>query len=204
MNYVTGAGVLLINNIDNKPCVILARDKYSKSYMDFGGGVDNYKKHQHNRDIKKTAVRELYEESLGLFKIKVKYISNKTKLKHEYHKSFYKSFPLYITNNISEKLYYKNLELLSSDKETPRYYKESDHINWFYLSDLYNKNYIDINGDKQKLKSRAVEVIQGFLKKYYNSKTDTVSDKIIRRTVEKKKVTEDTFLYGTKYYKISE
>ena len=55
--------VLLINNMNNNPHIFLIQEK-NKTWGIFGGGQEE----RDNNSLTKTAVRELYEESLGSLK----------------------------------------------------------------------------------------------------------------------------------------
>lgn len=62
---ITGAGLLLFTNIENKLHVILYKNKYKQTYEDLGGTFD-----KNDKNIYKTASRESYEESATYVDIK--------------------------------------------------------------------------------------------------------------------------------------
>ena len=92
--YLTGAGVLLLENYNNRWIVILFKD-HTKKYSDIGGTYES--KHI---DIKDTAMDELAEESRKIFILDNKNLLQKyVDVKYDSNKDdFYRTYLLNITN----------------------------------------------------------------------------------------------------------
>lgn len=170
----SGSGVIIIEDYVKKdgtiePCIILARNKSSKIYNDFGGGIDSrYVKNYSLEDsINLTAIKELREESRNLIVIQKDilktYIDIDTgkKDKHDYYRGFFIKI-----NGINRKYFIKNMKMIDKNKSIPKYWKETDNITHIpiknidfdkldkrgkiLLVDIYG-NYIPIHGRVKKL-----------------------------------------------------
>ena len=85
--YVSGAGILILEKIDNKWTLILFKDHTNK-FADVGG---IYEKNHFN--ISDTASQELKEESRNLFILSdLKKLRKYIDIKHKKNNSYYKSF----------------------------------------------------------------------------------------------------------------
>jgi len=132
----SGSGVIIIEDYVKKdgtiePCIILARNKSSKIYNDFGGGIDSryLKKHSLNESIILTAIKELREESRNLIMVRKDmlktYIDINTGKKNT--NDFYRGFFIKI-NGINRKYFVKNMKIIDKNKSIPKYWKETDSI----------------------------------------------------------------------------
>lgn len=134
----SGAGVIIIEDYVRKngiiePCIILARNKASGIYNDFGGGIEKKYKSMNN-PIEITAIKELREESRNLVVIKgdglKMYIDINTGKKNT--NDFYRGFLVKI-NGINRKYFLKNMKIIdrkivNKSKSIPKYWKETDDI----------------------------------------------------------------------------
>lgn len=108
---ISGAGVILIekytmkNNGKQIYCVVLAKNKCSQEYSDFGGSYET----KHN-DPKNTAKTELLEESRNLLNIHIRHFNNYYDIPAG--KYIYRIFLLKI-NNIRRKMYIWNMHAIN-------------------------------------------------------------------------------------------
>lgn len=159
-----GGGVLLIENHNNQkgriePSVILFKNKYTNIYSDLGGRIDP----KDNQNISKTALREAFEESLCL--IKLRSVRNFDSVSNN-------SYKCYIVpvedNKIKIKYYYHNLKVIPK-LDIPEYYKETIDMARFYISDLMIDGLMkakksfkthDTNKNGALISNRAIDVIK--------------------------------------------
>ena len=172
MYKYAGAGVILleyfkINNI-YELCVIIIHNKYKKLYECPGGKVEL------KDNIYKTAVRELREETINLFKLPKHILTSNYSVDISSGRRFYKTFLLYLiapinTNKkINLDFYFYNKNLITNNN-IPLCWDETDNITRLsikqfmkdikicndndnlYTKNIYNIKIIFSNRDKQSL-----------------------------------------------------
>lgn len=135
----SGAGVLIIEDYYKKngtkiPCILLARNKASQKFMDFGGSYE-----KKDNSLKETAHNELREESRNLFNIDQKYFVNYVDIPAGQY--YYRVYLLKI-NGTSRKYYDHNKRLLDNNTKIyiPRMWRETDMIAHIPLKNIdFNK-----------------------------------------------------------------
>lgn len=188
--FFSGSGVIIIEDYVRKdgtiePCIVFARNKSSKVYNDFGGGIDSryFKKYSIDESIKITAIKELREESRNLIVIGddalKSYVDINTSIKN--NNDFYRAYFVKV-NGINRKYFFKNMKIIdrkivNRNKSIPRCWKETDSITRvpiknidfdkldkrgkIHLIDIYG-NDIEIHGRIKKLlyygKSQIIKV----------------------------------------------
>lgn len=158
---VTGSGVLLVSIVKRVPCVVLVYSKSKKAFEDPGGRIDHYDKSigigidsvVHDKAIKKTAQRELFEETACLVyttkkmlnqhidvlvkrnqKVPIKPSKPSKPSMHQKNKGtdkvrcYYRCYIVNFTGNIDRKYFHENLGVLKSHPETPKSYLESEDM----------------------------------------------------------------------------
>jgi hypothetical protein len=165
----TGAGVLLIEQYGGKnkrPALILFKGTKSGKFEEPGGKRDK------KEDLRKTASRELQEESSNLFSISGNKFRDAQAVKI---KNTYICYALYIQGSkmrngslISKMQYHTNKKQLAKHK-APYSWKETSDITHVYIDQLVkDKAYIarnrlvttDVNGKKVVIEGRAVACIR--------------------------------------------
>ena len=125
----SGAGVIVIENYykNNKtiPCFVIARNKASKQYSDFGGSYE--KKH---KNIAYTARFELLEESANLLNIPINHFTRRNSFDLNASSTgiqkYYKVFVIKI-NGIARKYFNHNINTITK-QHAPHQWKETDDI----------------------------------------------------------------------------
>lgn len=151
----SGCGVLLIENINNSFHFILVHNKSKNTYDIPGGRIDD------NSDIR-TAINELFEESLGLFKIKSNFLKNYNKFfyinspKNKY--KLYKIYVIYLNKESDLSYYNKNLAIIKKFSKVKSCYKETNKITRMKFNDFLNNNY------KINIRSRDIDILNSFFK----------------------------------------
>jgi 8-oxo-dGTP pyrophosphatase MutT (NUDIX family) len=147
MSKISGAGVLLLTEIDSKIHIILYRGAYSKKFEDLGGRVDP------NENIFETAVREVYEETATYLKFKVEDLltSEKIEIKH------YVSFIIKV-----EKFDIECAKMLLKNHKHMKHYNEMDDIVIVPL-DMLMVSIID-KKPNLPLRNRLIEILYKFHK----------------------------------------
>lgn len=203
MESDSGAGVILLEKYNGKLSIILLFDKFRNKFSDPGGSREP------NENLKKTAIRELEEESKNLFRLNISALNDDIAVRHK----TYIGYIVYITgpniNPIENKYYYHNSNLINSNSKSQKDYKETDGITRVYVDQLIkdgiinnngDMNSIDVNGNKIKIFGRTVSVIRDALK------TNLINDnhskflelKFNNNYLDDKN--QKTFLNGTKTY----
>lgn len=189
----SGSGILPIIIINNKPYLVTFLI-YKNTISDGGGKIEN-------NSVKKTAIRELYEESAGLILLKNNNLLNSinyniTKNNNKYYKSY-----IVIIDNINIKYYNKNLIKFQKYKKNP-YTETKDiilinidniiyHNNRLFMKSIDNKIYI--------LHDRLESIIKKIISEYetllifYNY----LSKKIKKILLKKKIYNIKTYEYHT-------
>lgn len=124
-NIYSGAGTIILEEINGVLCLLLGEGKRSQKYSDFGG---TYEKKDGN--IANTAKRELQEESMNLFNIDKKYFVHYVDVPTGEYK--YRAYIIKV-NNIKRKYFCHNKNILEKNK-APRYWLEMSDIAHFPLS----------------------------------------------------------------------
>lgn len=145
-NKITGAGILIYGNYNDKLCVVIAQSSKSKHiYSDFGG------KREGNEDIETTLYNELLEESIMTFKIDnfdIKYydvIITPVKAYRCYYVKLDKLLDEFI------KAYDDNRLKIKTNNEA---YKETDKITFYPIENWKNNIMTDVFGNNIILSSR--------------------------------------------------
>ena len=121
----SGAGVIVIekytkSNGDRVPCIILAKPKWSKLYMDFGGSYE-----KDHRGLRITASSELREESRNLINLSplklIKYVDIPAGM------HLYRSYVVRI-DGIDSNCFKHNAQLLDNRKNVPKSWRETEDI----------------------------------------------------------------------------
>lgn len=123
---ISGAGVLIVEDYMNEKCVTLFRDKYSRRYEEGGGKVDT----EDGENTKKTASRELMEESRNMFRISEKDLT--TYVEHEN----YRCYVVMVRGPIYGKYFYYNQIVLNGTTTTPEDWKDTDNMDRFVVDTL--------------------------------------------------------------------
>jgi hypothetical protein len=194
MTIYSGSGILPIMIINKKPYLITFLI-YKNTISDGGGKIEN-------NSVKKTAIRELYEESAGLIKLKSNDLVNSVNynISKYNNNKYYKSYIL-IIDNIDTKYYNKNLIKFEKYKKNP--YTETkeiilldmdyiiNHNNKLFMKSIDNKVYILHN----RLESIIKKIINQYttLINFYNYLSNKL--KIIK--LNKKKYNIKTYQYYT-------
>jgi len=168
----SGAGILLLEKINNRWVLILIRD-HTKTYADPGG---NYELTHEN--LAKTATEELREESRNLLHIINHHsLNNYVDTYSNYYRSYYRSYIINI-NGIKEDDFLHNMNIIDT------YNRDKGHVNgcWretsglkkFYLDDLFesiNKfeegkfSCKDINQNVEIIRKRIFDILKAFKNK---------------------------------------
>jgi hypothetical protein len=133
-----GVGILLVEKNNDDYEFILVYNKKLHTYDIPGGRVDN--------DISEmeTGQKELYEETLGLFKIKKLVLFN---CKYNFFirlnqtNKLYKIFIIMLNRKSNINYYTSNYNIINSYTNILPSYKETNNIIKLKLSDFINKNY---------------------------------------------------------------
>ena len=162
MGKKNGAGILPIAYYNNEIYILCAREQKldgwngSRLYSDFGGGIEK------NEEFIDCAVRECYEESMGLFG--TKYILRKKIKKNTVMKYIQDSYCCYfikieydkgLENAFNQFFgYIKTFAKKSNNKYNvsgaPRGYFEKDKLKWFCLNDILNQNDTELKQNFRK------------------------------------------------------
>ena len=140
LNYfkTVGVGILLVEKNNDDYEFILVHNKYLNTYDIPGGRIDN------NISEMETGQKELYEETLGLFKIKKSVLF---KCKHAFFTQWketyklYKIFIIMLKEKSNIKYYNDNYKIINSYKNILSSYTETNKIIKLKLSDFINNNY---------------------------------------------------------------
>lgn len=175
----SGAGILILENYYKKngdiiDSIIVVRNRYTGRYMDFGGTYE--KKH---KNLQETAHHELREESINLYNIAPKYFKTYFDIPSG-RNMFYRVYVLKI-NGSQRKLFHYNKNIIHSDKNAPRYWKETDdiahipidNIDFNVLNNKSKFSIIDVNNRELKLTSRLKKALyygKNIILKYKNNK----------------------------------
>lgn len=183
LKYFSGAGIILLEQINDIWYVILIKD-HTGRFSDAGGMYD-----KHHKSLKDVAIQELREESRNLINITnplvlTHYIDNHYKKNDTYYRS-------YIVNisgiNIND--FYTNKLIIDSSVIASSCWKESTDIIRIKLKDLFNYNSIKI-----KIRTRLKQII-----KTIGNINNMI--KIIPKEINKKKLiisNKTNFLKNTK------
>tara|TARA_A100001015_G_scaffold72199_1_gene80112 strand:+ start:2545 stop:3159 length:615 start_codon:yes stop_codon:yes gene_type:complete len=159
--YLTGAGILILENFNDEWIVTLFKD-HTKTYADIGGLYES--KHV---SIKDTAIQELVEESRNLFKINNKdLLKNYLDIKYnKYKDDYYRVYFLNITQNSKlladyNTIFENNKYIIDNDKDYSKCWKETTKMKRFYLKDLIKFKTNDINGINHKIRTRVKDIIK--------------------------------------------
>jgi len=145
-NKITGAGILIYGNYDDKLCVVIAQSSKSKHiYSDFGG------KREGNENVEETLYNELLEESIMTFKI-----DNFDINYHDVIISPIKAYRCYYVklNNLSDEFiraYDENRMRIKTSNEA---FKETDKITFYPIDNWKNNIMTDVFGNNIILSSR--------------------------------------------------
>lgn len=123
---ITGAGILIIEKSTN---IILFHNNLRNTYEEGGGTRDIIKNKPEN--IKKTASREMKEESKNMFDIKI--------LKHKIVKNKYALYLINSKNTIELDVYNYNKRLLDQ-RNISEYWDETDKVTKINISQLFEDN----------------------------------------------------------------
>lgn len=194
MTIYSGSGILPIMIINNKPYLITFLI-YKNTVSDGGGKIED-------NSVKKTAIRELYEESAGLILLNNKDLLNSVNynISKNNNNKYYKSYIL-IIDKIDIKCYNKNL--IKFQKHTKNPYTETKEIillnldniikynNKLFLKDINNKIYI-LHDRLESIIKKIINEYGGLLN-FYNYLHNKL--KIIK--LNKKKYNIKTYQYYT-------
>lgn len=195
--YISGAGILILEKIDNKWTLILFKDHTNK-FADVGG---IYEKNHFN--ISDTASQELKEESRNLFILSdLKKLRKYIDIKHKKNNSYYRSFIIRLSD-INLQDFNKNKQLIDFNINSPKCWKETTDVKKFYLEDLFetinNKNTLakDINGEYHIIRNRLIEIL-----KFYKTEINLIKN--IPKSLNKIKMmhNQNNFLKDTVSYLI--
>lgn len=194
---ISGAGVIIVEKYTKKNgkhvyCIVLAKNKCSHEYSDFGGSYEE--KHNNPRN---TAKMELLEESRNMLNIDSKYLNNYYDIpagRHEYRVYLLK------INNIRRKIYIHNMRAMSNNVHIKRRWTETDDITHIPIFDMN----IDINGHGKihttDIYGRHI-CISGRTSKAirigYNNLLNTINKEPLRKTVISNKNNRMHFLRDT-------
>merc|ERR1711991_113914 len=119
----SGAGVLLLEKINNRWALILIED-HTKTYSDSGGNYES----KHN-NLKETAIEELREESRNLIHIKnPEILINYVDTYYQGNNTFYRSYILNI-DDINENEFLNNVNIIdNSINDVPMFWKETHSL----------------------------------------------------------------------------
>ncbi len=138
---ISGVGTLICCLYKNIPCIVLGREKNKSNYLEkdqyeeFGGSISNKEE-----SVEKNATYELKEETANMINIEnlevfskiininKKNVNNYFDIKTNHRKNnYYRCYYLRI-DQISDKIFKKNLKKLKKDKNTPKSYLEIDNL----------------------------------------------------------------------------
>lgn len=208
----SGAGVLIIEDYkkNNKviKCVILAQNRRSEEYSDFGGRFE--KKHKH---IQQTAYSELREESANLINVKSKHFSDYVNISSG--NKLYRAYIIKI-NGIKRKMFQHNKRLLDEraymykigkyKHRVPKYWRETNNIRHIPINNIdfdvlqtSGKHVInDVDGNRLILHDR--------VKKILHCGKDIIMNNINSAPIATKddmfKIKSKTFRHGTLSFNI--
>jgi ADP-ribose pyrophosphatase YjhB (NUDIX family) len=146
--FSKGAGVLIVTGSH----VLLFRDKKTQEYSDAGGHVDQ------GESWMQAAVRELLEESIGLFRISRDALS--IELAPWPH---YRAYVIKVRMNTKMRDIYDANKRDSQDMHVPDQWKETDDVAWVPM-DSISKNSVDTLGRTLAISSRALGIVETFMK----------------------------------------
>ena len=133
-DFVTKSNAILycVKSMQNKSNY-LGKDQYEE----FGGGISNNKE-----SIIKNAIYELREETANMINIKNEDIFDKyldlkiPKRKNSYYRCYYLRI-----DQMNEKIFNKNLNVLKKNKETASSFLEMDEIVFIPISNFFNSHF---------------------------------------------------------------
>lgn len=160
-NFISGVGTIICENYKDKPCIILAREKNKSEYLkkdqweEFGGGVSDEKKSIPENasyelveetanmiKIEKSKIEKVYETLIkpekGINKVLKRYVDTKVPRKsNNKEKDYYRCYFIRI-DNLDLDIFYKNLDILKKNKETPDCYLEIDELTRIPIENFEN------------------------------------------------------------------
>ena len=181
--YFSGAGIIILESIDDKWYAILIKD-HTGLFSDSGGMYES--KHQ---NLEQTAIEELQEESRNLLIINNKDIL-KRYIDNYYLKNntFYRSYLINLSD-INYDDFYFNKYLIDSNKKVPFCWRETSQIKKFELNNLFN-----FENKNPEIRGRVYDILRVY--KNANNLLNNIPDKIINKkfTIN----SDNSFLNGTK------
>lgn len=136
----SGAGLLPFVYDSNQPYFILFRSKKKKCYEDPGGGVHRaeWRDYGFPKALKTTAIREGREESCGTIHAHEKHMKPFIDSFHSKTNSWYRCFLYPIKGSQFSAKHYKSKQIqCHGDSTLSRFWKETDDVQYFTLSELY-------------------------------------------------------------------
>ena len=172
----SGAGLLPFVYDLKQPYFILFRSKKKKCYEDPGGGVhrSEWRDFGFPQALKNTAIREGLEESCGTIQANEKNMKPFIDSYYSKTNSWYRSFLYPIKRSqFSAKEYKSKSKQCHLDSSLPRFWKETDDVQYFTLSELYkayltsltqktNEYIYSVSKNKKvcRLSSRIIEILK--------------------------------------------
>lgn len=193
----SSSGLLLIEEFDNEYYVILFRNSRTNIYSDLGGRIDKDDLNSSN-PLLTAALREAKEESLNL--VNFENMNNKLINKiykyglyvdNKFDKYYYRCFCLTIPAFVINRDHYKKNHKIIFNSDLPRFWKETDRIRRFKISDIVTGNCLvdgycnDVNGKSCKISFRTKMI----LKECINNNMEELSSCIrlrIKETIDRK------------------
>lgn len=131
----SGSGVLIVEDYrkgdETIPCVLVVRNRASHNVSDFGGGYA--KKH---KKIEVTASEELQEESRNLIRVSPAKIKSSRSFDIEGTRDTYYRVYVIKTQNVASKYFDLNKEVIDSDPNSTRQWKETDKIHHIPIANI--------------------------------------------------------------------
>jgi len=159
--HYSGAGVIVIEDYRNSdksvtPCILVARNRASQKVSDFGGGYA--KKH---KMIEVTAFEELLEESRNLINVGPDILKQSEQFDILKKDDYYRVYVIK-GQNVATKYFRENMEIIDSDPDSKRHWKETDGIHhvpidnipFDILTERGRKFVKDIHGNDIELQMR--------------------------------------------------
>jgi hypothetical protein len=197
MKKYSGAGVIPIILYKKKPYLILFMLN-NGTITDAGGKIEN------NISVINTSVRELYEESAGLFNLQSEILNNNSVyFDIKYYDTYYRIYFIIFNNfDISNmNYYYYNLEKIKKNKFNPFSETRNIHlISLDYIHFIDNNKIILMNNHINQvfvLSNRTGEIIKKIYKKFTNLNDfyDSISKKINKINLQKKITNPISYTY---------
>lgn len=131
----SGSGVLIVEDYrkgeETIPCILVVRNQASHNVSDFGGGYA--KKH---KKIEVTASEELQEESRNLIRVPSAKIKLSRSFDIEGTRDTYYRVYVVKTQNVASKYFDINREVIDSNPDSTRQWKETDKIHHIPIANI--------------------------------------------------------------------